>query len=263
MTMFDCTVCDQTHTKQVFVSHSRADTALVHEIERYLCQAQVRPFLYEIPEHLPGDPPASWEIMKELRRSTAIIAVLGPEASRRQWTQVWIGFELGAFTAFQVERDFRTPPSHNIPHTFLIEDRSQRDDAPIPFVDLALLLDFRNAGSWEAVQSIAELVNDDVPLSATVLARANSIRLFQLIGRPGLVCPDPGCRSKYELLIWTGDCQRDDQGFPALPQTFTIKCVVCRKVMLITASEDHPGNPATWTIAAAPVAPHISESMVP
>ena len=252
---FQCIQCKGTHSKQVFVSHSRADTQLLDKIKVCLCQAQVAPFFYKIPE----DFPASWEIMKELRQSMALMAVLGPEVSRRYWTQVWIGFEIGAFAAFQEEKELQTPLSHNIPHTILIEDVSQASDAPIPFVDLALLLDFSDPDSWASVQIVAELINDEMPFNKTVAARANNLRLFRLIDKPALVCPDTHCKGKYELLIWTGKTERDELSYPILPRSFSVKCVICRNPMLITGSEDHPGNPQDWTVSAAPVVGHISE----
>ena len=39
------------------------------------------------------------------------------------------------------------------------------------------------------MQSVVELINDDLPLNRNLLAKANDLRLFQLIVRPGLVCP--------------------------------------------------------------------------
>ena len=250
METFQCTVCNQPHTKQIFVSHSRHDKPLLENVKQYLCQAQVSPFLYEIPKHLPDDPPSSWEIMSELRNSIAIMVVLGPQVSNRQWTQGWIGFELGAFIAFQAEP---TPDplsgGHKLASTFLIEDISQKDDAAIPYVDLALLLDFSDPDSWEVVQSIGELINPDVRLEKNVLTRANDLRLTKLIDKP-VTCPDPECRSRYELIIWKASL--------ALPPIFSIKCVVCRKPMVVTGSEDQSSSPEAWTLTDPPIR-HISE----
>jgi hypothetical protein len=226
----------------------------MEEIKNSLCHAQVTPFLYAIPENAP----TSWEIMRELRKSMAVMAVLGPEVSRRYWTQVWIGFEIGVFAAFQVDRELIHPLSHRIPHTFLIEDVRQSSDAPVPFMDLALLLDFSDSTSWGAVQSITELINDNIPLERVDLARANNLRLFHLIDNPDFQCADPECKAKYELLIWEGNCQRDNFGFPVLPDNFSIKCVVCRKPMKITLSRTNPESNPVWTITSSSGVPHIS-----
>jgi hypothetical protein len=251
---FRCSVCGNIHGKQIFVSHSRADVGLLEEIKSAICAANVAPFLYAAPE----DAPASWDIIREIQQSMALMAVLGPEVAHRPWTQVWIGFEIGVFTAFQAASDLNNHPAYKIPHTFLIEDVRQTNDAPIPFVDLALLLDFSNRNSWTAVRSITELINDDIPSGRELFARANSLRLFHVVDKPDFRCSDPQCLAKYELMIWVNGCERDTWGFPILPDTFSIKCVVCRKTMNVATARTTPGNPQSWSIGAPDTAPHIS-----
>lgn len=252
--VFPCAVCGGQHTRQVFVSHSRADVGLLEEIKNSLCAARISPFLYQAPINAP----ASWEIMGELLRSMALMIVLGPEVVHRSWTQVWIGFEIGAFAAFQLKRDMEHPPLYNIPHTFLVEDVRQSNNAPVPYVDLALLIDFQNPTSWAAVRSVAEMIKDDAPLERESLARANDLRLFKLFDHPDFHCVDPHCMAKYELLIWVGDCNRDSFGFPILPDAFSLRCIVCRKDLDISVSPAAPGVHRIWSITIPHATPHIS-----
>lgn len=238
-----CEYCGKPHSIQAFISHSGSDRLLANKIREYCCLAGVHPLLFRMPEG--ASSPASVQIIDELEKSSVYLALLGPEVSKRPWTQAWMAFEDGVFTRFR-----RQPSSaHNtIPSMFLIEDISQSNDAAMPFFETALLIDFADAESWPAVKTVLSLLNPVIPLNRELLVESNRLRLQNLV-QVRFQCPNTKCKSSYEILIWMGPRATRRSGIPNPPRRFSIKCSACRLSVNIELrpSESGPPNFSTKT----------------
>lgn len=243
---YTCRICGKKHPMQAFISHSSLDIRLVSRICHYCCHAGVSPFLYEMPTDVSAQ--ASRQIVKELIKSSAFLALLGPEVSKRPWTQAWMAFEDGVFTTL---RDQRSSAVYTIPAIFLIEDISQSSDAAMPFLEVALLLDFSDIESWPAVKTVLSLLNPAILLNRELLGAINRLRLENLIVLK-FQCPCPKCKSNYEILIWIGPRARRKTGIPNPPRRFSIKCSVCRSLVNVQLKQSQSGPPDWNTVTHQP-----------
>lgn len=212
-----CQYCRGQHSIQAFISHSNSDKALANLVRDYCCLADVYPLLFEMPQGT--SLPASVQIISELNKSSIYFALLGPEVSKRTWTQVWMAFEAGVFS--------RTQNLQQRQAMFLIEDITQSNDAAIPFCQTAILLDFADAKSWSSIKTLLTLLNPTILLDRKLLRESNRLRLSNLIILD-FQCPNPSCRSKYQIHVWVGQRAKRRSGIPLAPRSFSIKCSVCR-----------------------------------
>jgi len=223
-----CQYCGKQHSTQAFISHSASDKAIAKTAQTYCCQADVFPLLFEMPSNVSAS--ASGQIIAELEKSSVYLAVLGPEVSRRSWTQAWMAFECGFFLK---ARNVHVQPKQSprqLPKMFLIEDISQSNDAAIPFFEVALLLDFADVTSWSSMKTLLRLINPAIRGDQKLWAESNNIRLRNLAILPGFRCPNPKCNHLCEVHIWIGKRVKRLQGItPDPPRTFSIKCPVCRR----------------------------------
>jgi hypothetical protein len=129
-----------------------------------------------------------------------------------------MAFEDGVFTELREERP---KDSHQIPTMFLVEDISQYNDAPLPFFETALLLDFSDDKSWPAVRTVMKSINPAIPIDSGFLKESNRLRLENLaIFR--FTCPKKDCQSTYETLVWMGPTIPRRVGIPDPPRHFAM-----------------------------------------
>ena len=191
---------------------------------------------------------ASRQIVEELSKSSAYLILLGPEVSKRPWTQAWISYEDGVFTAF-ANNVHQTP--YKSPTMFLVEDISQCSDAALPFFETALLLDFSDVESWPAAKTVLKLINPTIPLNHGLLVESNSLRL-QNLAILRFQCPNTKCNSSYDIHIWMGRRVKRRLGIPNPPRSFSMKCSVCRSSVNIRLKKSQSGPPCWNTVPKLP-----------
>lgn len=258
--MCSCKYCGRRHLRQAFISHSRSDKPLASRVQDCCCEADIYPVLFEMPREVSA--PASVQIVSELVKSSVYFSLLGPEVSKRAWTQAWMAFEGGVFGMAHGVQSQPWQKSQRMPTMFLIEDISQSNDAAVPLCDIALLLDFADAKSWLSIRTLLSLLSPTVTLDPVLLAESNRLRLQNLFILD-YRCPNPNCRSIYQIHIWMGQRAKRQLGTPDPPRSFSIKCSMCRRSANVRLVESASGPPNWDTTSRQPrpdklPLPHIS-----
>lgn len=128
---------------------------------------------------------------------------------------------------------------------FLIEDLSQSNDVAVPYLEIALLLDFADPSSWGSIETIMSLLNPSKPLDFPLLRKTNVLRL-EKTAILRFQCPNPKCLHPYHVHLWMGPRFDRRIGIPNPPKRFSIKCSVCRSPVNLKLL-DSPSGPPDWT----------------
>lgn len=198
--------------QQIFISHSKADKNLLDELAIPFANTSVKRFIAGF-EDL--EKPVNEYLQKEIRQSRAIFVVLGPNARAKEHTKLWIAWEVGIATQFNID-------------VWVFEDVNSPVHMPIPSLTDYLLWDSKNDQQKRELRDILE--NEFLQYEGQ--SRAGHYRLesakegkrnvavedrTDLLEAPiTVICPYDGCGAEFNVR------------FDGVPH---FNCPVCRQAV--------------------------------
>ncbi|WP_449463036.1 hypothetical protein PQ610_02065 [Tardisphaera miroshnichenkoae] len=176
---------------QIFVSHSRRDEDIRQWFDTIFATAGVRAVRMEFED---AEVKSGRMILQKIRESDALFVLMGPNLTFSQFTENWIGFEVGAAAAL-------TKP------VWVFERILDSVMFPIPYLTHYVLYDPRSEEYRVYVTDIVKQFNLLLP--------------FRNFGdSTSITCPYEDCRSEYDVR-------------PPLPAGSSFICPSCRRQIKI------------------------------
>ena len=195
---FTCSECGQTHQKQVFISHAKADEAIAKRVAEACCGIGVCSYLFEFsPEFNTQTPPAG-AIARQIAASDAIFVLLGQSVSDKFWTQAWIGYEIGVFTGVELAAGSLGQGGYGPKKVIVIQDVHQGIKVAVPRLDALFLFDFDSDRGWEKYQGLVGVLTG-IGESLEFFKAGNRFREYAM--QACVKCDNSSCKSEYEAWI--------------------------------------------------------------
>jgi hypothetical protein len=125
---------------QIFVSHSKDDEELLHELDKVFGKVGLKQYRASFEDQ---EPPVSQELKDQINDSVAMFVVLGRRAQSQTHTMIWIGWEAGV--AIQA----------GIP-VWILEDIQSKVEEPIPSFTDYVLWDSRDDDQKRVLRDLIE-----------------------------------------------------------------------------------------------------------
>ena len=155
---------------QIFISHSKKDEDIRTYFDSIFAGTKVRAVRMEF-EDLRDRP--SRQIWSEIQKSDALFVLLGPNLSFSNFTENWIGFEVGIATALEKS-------------IWVMERLGDAINFPIPYLTDYLIYDPNNKTHTKYIKH--------------TINQFTFIPILRNFGQGiGITCPYESCKSKYSL----------------------------------------------------------------
>ena len=234
---FFCSICENTHDKQVFISHAAKDKQLARKIAEEGCKIGITSYLYELsPESLAKSPPAE-TIERQIIASGVVFVLLSESMSEAYWTQAWIGFEIGVARGV-----FRLPETLSIYRNRIVvlQDINQGIKVSIPQLDVVFLFDFNNQAGWDQYKDMTWVLtlkeNSSMESGLAFFQKGNEFQESTM--KANVKCDNVGCKSEYEAWIAIEDAGKLGKALNPVPTALpryqaecTIECPSCDQVV--------------------------------
>jgi len=235
MTSFMCNHCGKQHREQAFISHARRDEQVVQHIAHACCRGGAFPFLFERerppPNGLAPEEPIADKVATEIIRSRVQFVLLGPEVSKKFWTQAWIGYEIGVSRGADRAVGKLKQEEYFAKRIVVIEDTPQAVEVCVPYLHALLLFDYSNPTRWQEFEDLVRFLADTTPTSLEFYKAGNRWRSRLLTTRSKVHCSNLNCGSApYDVWVFkedAGSFTSPSSGEDNRKAIATIKCPSC------------------------------------